>query len=275
MRTCSPRSRTRRARHSLLAGDAEEAARHFERAIGLLHEVAAPFETALTKLRAGPAFVAAGDRDVGVDCIVDAYRTFRRLGAQPFAARAAAVLKELGEPVDRRLGRRAAGELERGGLTRRELEVLRLVAVGRTNAEIATELVLSPRTIEMHVANALAKTRLPLAHGGDSSGARAGHRAFRERRENNRERTCTPAAVGLSALLGQAGEPQPVAFVRAVHARPHRAVEAVTAQSADQGMIVGNVPATNSGTPALTGCPAMLGGVRLAERPSGVAMSIE
>lgn len=141
----------------LLAGEAEDSARQFERAIGLLDEVAAPFETALTKLRAGPAFVAAGDREVGLDYIVDAYRIFRRLGAQPFAARAAAVLKDLGEPMQRRLGRRAAGELERGGLTRRELEVLRLVAVGRTNAEIASELVLSPRTIEMHVANALAK----------------------------------------------------------------------------------------------------------------------
>jgi DNA-binding CsgD family transcriptional regulator len=142
---------------SLLAGEPEEAGRHFERAIGLLHEVAAPFETALTKLRAGPAFVARGDRDVGVNCIVDAYRTFRRLGAQPFAGRAAALLKELGEPIDRRLGRGAAGKLERSGLTRRELEVIRLVAVGRTNAEIATELVLSPRTIEMHVANAMSK----------------------------------------------------------------------------------------------------------------------
>jgi DNA-binding NarL/FixJ family response regulator len=119
--------------------------------------VSDPFETALTNLRGGPAFVALVDRDVGVDCLVDAYRTFRRLGAQPFAGRAAALLKELGEPIDRRLGKRAAGELSRSGLTRRELEVLRLVTVGRTNAEIATELVLSPRTIEMHVANAMSK----------------------------------------------------------------------------------------------------------------------
>jgi DNA-binding CsgD family transcriptional regulator len=42
-------------------------------------------------------------------------------------------------------------------LTRRELEVMRLVAAGRTNREIATELFLSIRTIDMHVRNILAK----------------------------------------------------------------------------------------------------------------------
>ena len=141
----------------MLAGEAPEAARHFARSIELLEEIGSPFESALTKLRAGPAFVAAGERAVGVDHLVGAYRTFRRLGARPLAARAAAVLEELGEPIDRRLGRRAAGELERGGLTRRELEVLRLVAVGRTNSEIASELFLSPRTVEMHVRNTLSK----------------------------------------------------------------------------------------------------------------------
>lgn len=141
----------------LLAGDATEAARKFARAIELLAEVRSPFESAITKLRAGPAFIAAGERDVGIDHLVEAYRTFRRLDARPLATRTAGVLEELGEPIDRRLGRRAAGELERGGLTRRELEVLRLVAVGRTNSEIATELYLSTRTVEMHVRNTLSK----------------------------------------------------------------------------------------------------------------------
>jgi DNA-binding NarL/FixJ family response regulator len=61
------------------------------------------------------------------------------------------------KPAPRRLGRRAIGLLERGGLTRRELEVLRLVANGQTDREIAQALVLSPRTIEMHVANCLGK----------------------------------------------------------------------------------------------------------------------
>jgi DNA-binding NarL/FixJ family response regulator len=63
----------------------------------------------------------------------------------------------LASPLELRLSRRARGLLERGGLTRRELEVLRLVANGQTDREIAQVLVLSPRTIEMHVANCLGK----------------------------------------------------------------------------------------------------------------------
>ena len=145
------------AETAALAGEFEEAAAQFVRALELLQELGWPFEVALTELRAGPVFVAAGNRETGIDLLVSAYRCFRRLGATPHARRAAATLEALGEPVDRRLGRRAAGELERGGLTRRELEILRHVAVGRTNAEIAAELVLSERTVEMHVRHLLAK----------------------------------------------------------------------------------------------------------------------
>ena len=51
---------------------------------------------------------------------------------------------------------------------RRELEVVRLVAVGRTNREIATELFLSPRTVDMHIRNILRKldcrSRVEAAH---------------------------------------------------------------------------------------------------------------
>ncbi len=49
-------------------------------------------------------------------------------------------------------------ELRALGVTSRETDVLRLVAAGRTNAEIAAQLVLSRRTVETHVANLLGKT---------------------------------------------------------------------------------------------------------------------
>ena len=66
-------------------------------------------------------------------------------------------LTELGERADRRLGRRAVAQGADSGLTRREVEVVRLVAMGHTNREIARELFLSPRTVEMHVGSILLK----------------------------------------------------------------------------------------------------------------------
>jgi DNA-binding NarL/FixJ family response regulator len=64
-----------------------------------------------------------------------------------------ALAHALGERVERRLGRLAAAELANGGLTRREVEVVRLVAGGQTNREIARELFLSSRTVDTHVQN--------------------------------------------------------------------------------------------------------------------------
>ncbi|HET6815552.1 MAG TPA: AAA family ATPase [Actinomycetota bacterium] len=78
-------------------------------------------------------------------------------------ARALALLQGLDVPFDRAesqrraaaalaaLGRRAVVQVANGGLTRREVEVVRLVAMGHTNREIARELFLSPRTVEMRV----------------------------------------------------------------------------------------------------------------------------
>jgi DNA-binding NarL/FixJ family response regulator len=123
----------------------------------LLRELNLPFDAAQTSIRGGLAHVAAGRREEGVDLLVDAYRTARRLGANPLASQAARALADLGEPVERRLGRKAAASLEGPGLSRRELEVIRLVANGRTNREIAREFFLSPRTVDMHVRNIFVK----------------------------------------------------------------------------------------------------------------------
>jgi DNA-binding CsgD family transcriptional regulator len=142
---------------ALVEGEPASASEQFGQALERLAEIEAPFERALTQARAGIALIEAGERELGVERLTGAYRTFRKLKARPFANQTAADLEAAGEQVDKRLGRRAARELERGGLTRRELEILRLVAVGRTNREIAHQLFLSRRTVDMHVRNMLGK----------------------------------------------------------------------------------------------------------------------
>ena len=100
---------------------------------------------------------AVGERELALERLGDAYRAARRLGARPLAAQAAGEVAKLGESVAARLGPRAEADAGGAGLSRRELEVLRLVAVGRTNREIARDLFLSPRTVDMHVRNILRK----------------------------------------------------------------------------------------------------------------------
>jgi DNA-binding CsgD family transcriptional regulator len=142
---------------ALLEGDEAAAAEHFSRAVELHRHLAIPFERAQIELRAGLALAAAGERDLALERLCDAYRTASKLGARPLASEAAKRVAEMGESVAQRLGGRAetqAGEVQ---LTRRELEVLRHVAVGRTNREIAQELFISQRTVDMHVRNLLGK----------------------------------------------------------------------------------------------------------------------
>ena len=145
------------AETALLEGDAESAAEQLARAVELHRDLDLPFERAQIELRAGVALAAVGERELALERMSDAYRAARRLGARPLAATAAAEVAKLGESVAARLGPRAAADAGGTGLSRRELEVLRLVAVGRTNREIARDLFLSPRTVDMHVRNILRK----------------------------------------------------------------------------------------------------------------------
>jgi DNA-binding NarL/FixJ family response regulator len=79
---------------------------------------------------------------------LDAARwVFRQLGAAPDLARV--------EALSRKVASRAAG-----GLTAREVEVLRLLATGKTNRTIADELFLSEKTVARHVSNIFTKLGL-------------------------------------------------------------------------------------------------------------------
>jgi predicted ATPase/DNA-binding NarL/FixJ family response regulator len=142
---------------SLLDGDADTAAEQLTNALDLQRTIDMPFVRAQIELRAGVALAAAGETEAGLERLSTAYRTARKLGARPLAAEAAREAAALGDSVVRRLGRGAEADAEEGGLSRREREVVRLLAVGRTNREIAQELFLSPRTVDMHVRNILRK----------------------------------------------------------------------------------------------------------------------
>jgi DNA-binding NarL/FixJ family response regulator len=142
---------------ALLEGDEAAAAEHLSRAVELHRRLAVPFERAQIELRAGVALAAAGEREAAIERLCDAYRTASKLGARPLASEAAREVAALGESVAQRLGGRAASRADGVQLTRRELEVLRHVSIGRTNREIAQELFISPRTVDMHVRNLLGK----------------------------------------------------------------------------------------------------------------------
>jgi len=102
-----------------------------------------PYDAALAQL--------GGDaRAVGA-----ALPALRRLGAHAAARRAQQRLTELGGPTPR--GRGGHTKADRDGLTRREREVLDLLAAGHSDSAIAATLQLSSRTVSHHVASILAK----------------------------------------------------------------------------------------------------------------------
>ncbi len=87
--------------------------------------------------------------------LAEAIEIAREMGARPLEERVASRMKGHGYPVPRR--RRETTRANPAGLTERQVEVLGLVAGGLTNAEIADELYLSPRTVDHHVAAILTK----------------------------------------------------------------------------------------------------------------------
>jgi DNA-binding NarL/FixJ family response regulator len=107
----------------------------------LWRDLEVPYEVARTRVLIALACRQMGDQDSARLDLDAAARMFDRLGAEPDRARVAALV--------------AVGPTH--GLTDRELEVLRLVATGRTNHAIATELSLAEKTIERHVSNMFSK----------------------------------------------------------------------------------------------------------------------
>jgi ATP/maltotriose-dependent transcriptional regulator MalT len=133
-----------RASLELAQGDAQVALVSSRRAARVWQRAEAPYLLAQARALAGLACRALGDAE-GARLELDAARLeFERLGAAPDLAR----LDTLSD---------AAVASRRQGLTAREIQVLRLVAAGKTNKAIAAELFLSEKTIDRHVSNIFIK----------------------------------------------------------------------------------------------------------------------
>jgi DNA-binding CsgD family transcriptional regulator len=108
--------------------------------------------------RTGNPYAAALElTDSGdVEAVREGLRVLDDLGARPAAALARRTLRGLGVPVVPR-GPKPTTRTNPAGLTDRQLDILRLLAGGRTNAEIAARLVVSVRTVDHHVSAVLQK----------------------------------------------------------------------------------------------------------------------
>jgi DNA-binding CsgD family transcriptional regulator len=111
-------------------------------------ELDLPYEAAQVRTLIGECCRALGDEDAAQMELDAARWWFDQLGAVPDRDRVAAVAVATGRPAD-------------GGLTARELQVLRLVAAGRTNRAVADELFLSEKTVARHVSNIFTKLDVP------------------------------------------------------------------------------------------------------------------
>jgi len=138
----------------LAGGDAEAAVASFDTATELLAGGGRPLLAAEAHLSLAEALAASGDTPGAVAEARAAQAQFERLAARTGVDRCNFLLRALGAP-GRPRGREAATLVS--GLTAREQDVLRLVQQGRTNAEIAAELYISPKTAEHHVGRLLAK----------------------------------------------------------------------------------------------------------------------
>jgi ATP/maltotriose-dependent transcriptional regulator MalT len=128
----------------LLAADPGAAVPALRAAWRAWSDLEAPYEAARTRVLLGLACRALGDEDAAAMELDDARAELARLGAAPDLER-----------LERLAGPGPAGGA--GGLTGRELQVLRLVAAGETNHAIASALHLADKTVDRHVSNIYAK----------------------------------------------------------------------------------------------------------------------
>jgi DNA-binding NarL/FixJ family response regulator len=130
-------------------GDHGTARRRFEDALDLYERNGVQFEAARARIELARALLALGRIRAARQQAQKAQGALQRLGAEPEAARAAALLRD----IETTPHKQVAPTPGLADLTPREIEILRLIADGKSNHEIATKLVLSVRTVERHISN--------------------------------------------------------------------------------------------------------------------------
>jgi DNA-binding CsgD family transcriptional regulator len=137
----------------LAEGDARAVLDPVRRAFGVWQQVGAPYLAARLRVLLARACVALGDVDGAWLELEGAHEVFAGLGARPDLAEV--------DAIGASLKRSRKGPADRHGLTVRELQVLRLIASGKTNKSIARELSLSGKTVDRHVSNIFTKLDVP------------------------------------------------------------------------------------------------------------------
>ena len=131
----------------LAEGDARAARGALRQAWAGWSELEAPYEAARSRVLIGLACRALGDEE-GAELELDAARSvLQQLQAAPDLVRVEELSRTAARPIA-------------GGLTAREVQVLKLVATGKTNRAIASELVISERTVAAHVRSIFTKLGL-------------------------------------------------------------------------------------------------------------------
>jgi DNA-binding CsgD family transcriptional regulator len=118
-----------------------------------------PFDHAAALWRAGGA-LATQDKTRAAEVLAEAAEEAEQIEATVLRRQIDALARRIGVDGGQRPATRATESLA-GRLTDRELEVLRLVALGMSNGEIASELFISRKTASVHVSNILAKLEVP------------------------------------------------------------------------------------------------------------------
>jgi DNA-binding NarL/FixJ family response regulator len=111
-------------------------------------ELVAPYQSACTQVLIGVAHRALGDEDTAGLELEAVHQAFAALGAVPDVRRVEAITRP------------GAAAAEHGTLTPREIDVLRLVATGRTNRAVAGRLGISEKTVARHLSNIFTKLGL-------------------------------------------------------------------------------------------------------------------